>query len=362
MKVDAPLLATDLGAVPAEARALEEIGHDGIFTFEGPHDPFFPLAIAAEHTSHVELATAIAIALPRSPAHLAQLAHDLQLFSKGRFVLGLGSQVRAHVERRFSATWERPIARMREIVLATRAIWRCWNEDEKLDFRGEFYRHTLMPPLFKPEPSPWGPPRIVLAGVGRPMTRMAAEVADGLFVHPMNSPAFLHGTTLPAIDEGLARAGRKPSDFEVACQALVVTGYTAEEMRRAEETTRMQLAFYGSTPSYRCVLEAHGWGGMQEELNRLVREGRWLDMGAVVDDRVLDAFAVRCEPDEVPAALAARYAGLVDRIAPICHARPEANHPAEWAGVVAQVRALPTRGASRPESRNAERRGRGAAP
>ncbi|MFM7142663.1 MAG: TIGR03617 family F420-dependent LLM class oxidoreductase [Alphaproteobacteria bacterium] len=343
MKVDAPLLATDLGAVPAEARAIEDLGCDGLFTFEGPHDPFFPLVVAAGHTSRVELATAIAIALPRSPMHLAQLAHDLQLFSKGRFVLGLGSQVRAHVERRFSATWDKPVARMREIVLATRAIWRCWNEGEKLDFRGEFYRHTLMTPLFKPEPSACGPPRIVLAGVGRPMTRMAAEVADGLFVHPMNSPDFLRGTTLPAIEDGLARAGRTANDFEVACQALVVTGFDANEMREAEETTRMQVAFYASTPAYRCVLEAHGWGEMQDELNRLVREGRWLEMGAVVDDRVLDAFAVRCEPDRVPEALAARYAGLVDRIAPICHARPESKHPTEWAGIVERMRAIATR-------------------
>jgi len=219
MKVDAALTAMDLSAVPAEARELEELGFDGTFTFEGPHDPFFPLLLASEHTERLELATAIAIAFPRSPMQLANVGHDLQVHSKGRFILGLGSQVRTHIEKRFSATWTKPVARMREMVLALRAIWRCWNENEKLDFRGEFYRHTLMTPFFNPGPSPYGPPRVFLAGVGRPMTAVAGEVADGLFVHPLNSPEFLRGTTLPALDAGFARAGRTRDGFTIACQA-----------------------------------------------------------------------------------------------------------------------------------------------
>jgi len=259
MKVDAPLLATDLGAVGAEARELQRMGHDAAFTFEGPHDPFLPLVLAAEHTSRLELATAVALAFPRSPMQLAYLTHDLQMQSQGRLIVGLGSQVRAHVEKRYGAAWSRPVARMREFVLALRAIWRAWNEQERLDFRGEFYRHTLMTPIFTPDPSPWGPPRVFMAGVGRPMTAAAGEVADGLFIHPLNSPEFIRGTTLPALARGFARAGRTRESFVIAVQALVVTGFTEDEVRQAEMATRLQLAFYGSTPQYRVVFETHGW-------------------------------------------------------------------------------------------------------
>jgi probable F420-dependent oxidoreductase len=199
MRFDAPLLATDLSSAGAEARALETLGYDGTFTFEGPHDPFFPLVLAAEHSERLALATAIAVAPPRSPMQLAYMAHDLQLASRGRFTLGLGTQIRAHIEKRYGAVWGRPIARMREMVHALRAIWRCWNEGARLDFRGEFYRHTLMTPLFMPPASAWGPPPIMLAGVGAAMTRMVGEVADGLFVHPMNSREFVRATTLPAL-------------------------------------------------------------------------------------------------------------------------------------------------------------------
>ncbi len=341
MKIDASLLALDLRAVPEEARAAEALGYDGVFTFEGQHDPFFPLAIAAEHTTRLELATAIAIAFPRSPMHLAQLGHDLQVFSGGRFILGLGSQIKTHIEKRFSTPWDRPVARMRELVRAVKAIWRCWNENEKLDFRGEFYRHTLMTPFFNPGPSPSGPPPVFLAGVGRPMTAVAGEVAEGLFVHPLNSPEFIRGTTLPALEQGFARGGGSRERFSIACQALVVTGYTEEEMRECDATTRMQIAFYGSTPQYRVVLEAHGWGALQEELKQLSKQGRWTEMGQRIDDAMLEAFAVRCAPEEVPARLAARYAGLVDRLSLICHAKPETRHPREWAQVVAEVRRIP---------------------
>jgi len=339
MKVDAALTAQDLASVPDEVREIERLGYDGTFTFEGPHDPFFPLVLAAEHSTKLDLATAIAIAFPRSPMQLANVGHDLQVQSKGRFILGLGSQIKPHIEKRFSATWTRPVARMREMVLALRAIWRCWNEREKLDFRGEFYRHTLMTPFFDPGPSPYGPPRVFLAGVGRPMTAVAGEVADGLFVHPLNSPEFIRGTTLPALDAGFARGGRTRERFEIACQALVVTGYDEDETRQAEQSTRMQIAFYGSTPAYRCVLEAHGWGELQPELNLLSKQGRWAEMGALVTDEMLDAFTVRCAPEDVPARLRARYAGLVDRLSLICHSRPERTHPERWRDVVTQLKA-----------------------
>jgi probable F420-dependent oxidoreductase len=342
MKIDGPLLATDLAAVAGEAGELERLGYDGAFTFEGAHDPFFPLLLAAEHTRRLELATAIAIALPRSPMQLANVAHDLQVFSKGRFILGLGSQIKPHIEKRFSAVWTKPCARMRELVLALRAIWRAFNESEKLDFRGEFYRHTLLTPFFNPGPSPYGAPRVFLGAVGAAMTRVAGEVADGLFVHPLNSPEFLRTTTLPALAEGFARradrTGDRPPSFEIACQALVITGFDEDAIRQAQTMTRMQLAFYGSTPQYRCVLDAHGWGALQAELNALSKQGRWMEMSELVDDRMLDAFAIRCEPGQLASRLHERYGGLADRVAILCHSQPHLTHRAAWADVLAQCR------------------------
>jgi probable F420-dependent oxidoreductase len=339
MKLDAPFLTSDLTAVGAEARALEALGYDGAFTFEGPHDPFFPLAFAAEQTSRLEIATAVAIAPPRSPMQLAHTAHDLNVLARGRFILGLGSQVKAHVEKRYGATWSRPLARMREHVLALRAIWRCWNENAPLDFRGELYRHTLMTPFFNPGASPYGPPRVFLGGVGAAMTSVAGEVADGLFVHPMNSPTFLRSTTLPALADGLAKSGRTRAALTIACQALVITGYDEAEFQHAETTTRMQLAFYASTPQYRVVLDAHGWGDLQPELNALAKAGRWLEMAERIDARMLAAFTVRCErPHDVPGALRERYAGLVDRLAILCHSEPHRAHPESWAEVVSRLR------------------------
>jgi probable F420-dependent oxidoreductase len=338
MRLDAPLLASDLSLVGAEVRALEALGYDGAFTFEGPHDPFFPLVLAAEHSERLELATAIAVAPPRSPMQLAHMAHDLQLAARGRFTLGLGTQIRTHIEKRYGAVWSRPIARMREMVAALRAIWRCWNEDAPLDFRGEFFRHTLMPPLFKPPRSAWGPPRILLAGVGPTMTRMVGAVADGLFVHPFNSPEFVRATTLPALAEGFAQGGRTREQFTISCQTLIVTGFSEEGMRAAAAATRLQLAFYASTPQYRCVLDVHGWGAAQEELRILSKAGRWLEMGALIDDHMLETFAVRCEPAELPARLAARWGGVADRVSLLCHAAPQTTHPEAWRDVLTAIR------------------------
>ncbi|RMF22694.1 MAG: LLM class F420-dependent oxidoreductase [Deltaproteobacteria bacterium] len=337
MKVDVPLMATDLGEVPEEAARVEQLGYSGAFTFEGQHDPFFPLLLAAHHTERLELATAIAVAFPRSPMHLANIGHDLQVFSRGRFILGLGSQIRAHIERRFSAVWDRPVARMRELVQAVRAIWRCWNEGEKLDFRGEFYQHTLMAPFFNPGPSPYGPPRIFLAGVGKPMTRVAGEVGDGLFVHPLHSVEFIRQVTLPALSEGFRRGGRSRDRFEIACQVLLVTGYDEEEVSHADIATRMQLAFYCSTPAYRVVLEQHGWGELQEELRSLSKQGRWVEMAGLIDDAMMEQFTVRCAPGDVAPALKQRYEGLVDRIHLICHSNPHERHPDRWSEVIRAI-------------------------
>src|SRR4051812_27327294 len=213
MLVDAALTATELLEVPEAAREIEAAGFDGMYTFEGQHDPFFPLLLAAEHTERVQLTTAVAIAFARNPMTLAQSAYDLQLASHGRFNLGLGTQIKPHIEKRYSMQWSKPAARMREVVLAIRAIWASWHDGAKLEFRGEFYTHTLMTPFFNPGPNPYGLPRIFLGGVGPRMTEVAGEVADGFMVHPFTTEKFLRESTVPALGRGLATAGRDRSSL-----------------------------------------------------------------------------------------------------------------------------------------------------
>lgn len=336
MKVDSGLMTSDLASVPDRARRLEELGFDAAFTGETAHDALFPLLLAAEHTERLELGSSIVVAFARSPMSLAIQANDLQRYSRGRFVLGLGSQVKAHIEKRFSMPWSRPAARMREFVLAMQAVWRAWNEGEKLDFRGEFYRHTLMTPFFSPPPNPFGPPRVWLAAVGDLMTEVAGEVADGMILHPFTTERYAREVTLPAIGRGLARSGRGREGFEISGGMFVVTGDTEEEMAEATRAVKKQIAFYGSTPAYRPVLELHGWGGLQDELNRLSKQGEWDAMGDVVGDDVLDAFAVVAEPDAVGEALRARWGGVLDRIALYALYGPAS--PERWARVLGAVR------------------------
>ncbi|HEV7735699.1 MAG TPA: TIGR03617 family F420-dependent LLM class oxidoreductase [Candidatus Binatia bacterium] len=340
MKVDAGLTAVHLTDVPKTAREIETLGYDGLFTFEGQADPFLPLVLAAEHTSRVELATGIALAFPRSPMNLAYLGHDLQVQSSGRFVLGLGSQIRTHIEKRYSAPWSHPAARMRELVLAVRAIWRCWNEGEKLDFRGRFYTHTVMTPIFVPSASPWGPPRVVLAAVQPRMTEVAGEVADGVLVHPFNSRRFLQTSLVPSLERGLAKAGRTRAQCGIAVQTLLVTGTTDEEIAQSAQMVRAQLAFYGSTPAYRPVLEAHGWGPLQEELHALTRQGRWGEMGDLVTDDMLDTLAVVGTLDEIPGKLAARYGDIADRLSLVSYAGLERTAREQWMAMLAAVKTV----------------------
>ena len=255
MLVDAALTTTDLHEVPEAAREIEAAGYDGIFTFEGPHDAMFPLLLAAEHTERVQLTTAVVIAFARNPMTLAQTAYDLQLASRGRFNLGLGTQIKPHIEKRFSMEWSKPAARMREMVLAIRAIWASWHEGVKLDFQGDFYTHTLMTPFFNPGPSPYGVPRIVLGGVGPLMTEVAGEVADGFMVHPFSTEKFMRETTMPALDRGLATSGRKRSDLEISFPSMVIVAETDEELAAGRDAMRPRLAFYGSTPAYKVVLD-----------------------------------------------------------------------------------------------------------
>jgi probable F420-dependent oxidoreductase len=308
MPLDGALFATDLAETGAAARALEAQGFDGLLSFEGPHDPFLPLAAAAEHTTRLRLTTAVAIAFARTPMLCAYLANDLQLLSRGRFVLGLGTQVRPHVEKRFGQPWSRPNARMREFVRAVRAIWRAWDTGERLEFRGEFYTHTLMTPFFSPGPNPHGCPPIALAGVGAPMIAVAGEVADGWIVHPLNSPSYVEAHGLPALARGLARAGRTRRDVEIACQTIVMIGSTDAELAVARTKAKAQIAFYGSTPAYRVVLDHHGWGHLQPELNRLSKQGGWAEMIALVTDDMLDAIGVAGRPADAGHRLRARNA------------------------------------------------------
>jgi probable F420-dependent oxidoreductase len=313
MKVDGGL--GELAQVPKRVRELEEIGYDAALSAETSNDPFFSLVLAAEHSETIDLMTSIAVAFARSPMILAQTAHDLNVYSKGRFILGLGSQIRPHITRRFSMPWSKPAARMREFILAMRAIWDCWYEGTKLDFRGEFYTHTLMTPMFTPTVKDFGPPRVFLAAVGPLMTEVAAEVSDGIIAHGFTTERYMREVTLPAIDRGLARAGKKRSDFEISCPVFVVTGADEEAYVRARTATSRQIAFYGSTPAYKPVLDLHGWGGLQGQLNALSKQGKWEEMGTLIPDEIIEAFAVVAEPKDVAAKLKARYGDLVDRTA-----------------------------------------------
>jgi probable F420-dependent oxidoreductase len=316
MRVDATMQGVGLSELVDEAVAREAAGYDGLWTVEAGHDPFLPLMPVAEHTDRVTIGTAIAVAFARNPMSTAYTAHDLQTYSRGRFLLGLGSQIKPHIERRFSMPWGSPAPRMREYVAALRAIWASWDEGARLSFRGDFYSHTLMTPMFSPGPGAYGPPKVYLAAVGEHMTRGAGEVADGLIPHPFTTQRYLREVTVPLLREGLATSGRAVDDIAVSLSGLVVTGATEEAMAAADVAVRRQIAFYGSTPAYRAVLELHGWGALGDELNKLSRgrdEERWTAMGALVDDEVLAAFAVVAEPDALGAALVERFGGLVDR-------------------------------------------------
>jgi probable F420-dependent oxidoreductase len=311
------LLDVQLDARPdlASARALELTGAGvaGLFTFEGPHDVFLPLAAAAG-VVETDLMTNVAIAMPRSPMHLANTAYDLQLMSKGRFRLGLGSQIKPHIEKRYGATWSPPAARMREIVLAVKAILGSWQDGTPLRFEGEFTRHTLMPPTFVPGPNPYGVPPVLLGALGPVMTRTAAEVADGLLVMPFHSHRHFRERTLPAVDEGLGRADRTREGFAILPQAIVAMGRTDAELAAASAGVRGLLAFYGSTPAYVPVLEVEGWADVQPELNRLSKQGDFAAMFELVSDEMLETLAVRGTPEECAAEIRRRFGDVAERV------------------------------------------------
>jgi probable F420-dependent oxidoreductase len=297
------------------ARAGEDLGFAGLWTSETKHDAFLPLAIAACGTQNIELGTSVAIAFSRSPMETAQTAWDLQYLADGRFILGLGTQVRAHVTRRFSMPWGRPAARLREYILALRAIWESFQTEGPLNFEGEFYAHTLMSPFFNPGPIENPEIPIFIAGVNTRLARLAGELCDGFHVHPFHSPEYVRRTVTSAIAEGAEQCNRNPARVELATSVFVVAAETEEEADAQREAVRSQLAFYASTPTYRTVLEAHGWQEVGERLGTLAREKKWREMPALVTDEMLDAFAVEATPDELGPALKERYEGLIDRVA-----------------------------------------------
>jgi|GEM_PF-106792 len=282
----------DPSGVVAQATSAEASGYDGIWSAETSHDPFLPLMLAAEHTERIQVGTGIAVAFARNPMTLATTANDLQTASQGRFMLGIGSQIKPHIEKRFSMPWSHPAPRMRELILAIRSIWDSWSDGSRLAFRGEYYRHTLMTPMFDPGPNPFGNPPIFLAAVGSLMTEVAGEVADGLLAHAFTTERYLREVTLPAVDRGLAAGGRNRSTFQISFPGMVVTGLDEAAVIALAAATRKQLAFYGSTPAYRPVLDLHGWGDLQAELNTLSKRGAWDDMANLIDDDMLHTFAV----------------------------------------------------------------------
>ncbi|HWD50761.1 MAG TPA: LLM class F420-dependent oxidoreductase [Acidimicrobiales bacterium] len=303
----------DPSRVIEAATQAESVGYDGFWAPETNHDPFLPLVLAAEHTERIKLGTGIAVAFARNPMNLAVMANDLQTMSRGRFILGLGSQIKPHIEKRFSMTWSHPAPRMRELILAMRAIWASWSDGSRLAFRGEFYRHTLMTPMFDPGPNEFGNPKVFLAAVGEVMTEVAGEVADGLLAHGFTTERYLREVSIPALERGLARGGKNRADVQISYPGMVVTGPNEEEFAAAATAVKRQLAFYGSTPAYRPVLELHGWGDLQPELNTLSKRGEWAKMADLIDDDVLNTFAVVGELDELPGKILARFGDVVDR-------------------------------------------------
>ena len=298
MKIDAGISTNNPEKSGEATKALEEAGYDGAFTAETSHDPFLPLVTAAIETEKIELVTAIAVAFARNPMILANLGYDLQKLSKGRFILGLGSQIKPHITKRFSMPWSNPASRMKELIQAIRAIWDSWQNESPLKFRGDFYTHTLMTPFFNPGPNPFGMPKIYVAAVGPLMTKSVAESADGLLVHPFHTPKYMNETTLPIVEEGLTSVGKTRSDFDFSISIMTATGLSEESFNQSINACKAQIAFYGSTPAYKGVLDAHGYGDLQGELNRLSKEGKWKEMSELIDDDLLNTVAVVKESPE----------------------------------------------------------------
>jgi probable F420-dependent oxidoreductase len=335
VKVDMGQYAGSVEEAAQAAQRAERFGYDGWWAFETKHDPFLGCAVAAERTERVTVGTSIAVAFARNPMTVAVQANDVQALSGGRFVLGLGTQIKPHITKRYSMEWSHPAPRMREFVLAVRAIWDNWANDTPLDFQGDFYTHTLMTPFFNPGANPHGPPPIVMAAVGPLMTEAAGEVADGMFCHAFSTERYLREVTLPALERGAAKSGRSLDGFELSAPSFVVAADTEEELEAGIAAVRSQIGFYGSTPAYRPVLEAHGWGELQDELNALTKRGGWDEIAGLIDDEILHTFAVVGTPEEAAEEVRRRYGDITTRIT---LATPEGADPERWAPVFERLR------------------------
>jgi probable F420-dependent oxidoreductase len=319
MKIDASLITRDHLDAGKLAANFENEGYDGVYTFEGPHDPFLPLSISCGTTSTIDLMTSVAIGFARNPMILANLGYDLQLMSKGRFTLGLGSQIKPHIEKRFSMPWSSPAKRMGEMVAAIKAIWNAWQFQEPLNFRGEFYSHTLMTPFFNPGENPFGIPKILMAAVGPLMLKAAAENADGIIVHPFHSAKSFHELTLPALGNRF-----QDNNFDIVIGLIVGLGTTQDEIDQAKLSCASQISFYGSTPAYKGMLEVHGFEDLHLELNRLSKQGEWIKMREIIPDEVLQEFAIIGTPVEVGKELLSRYDAKIARVQPTIYtSQPE---------------------------------------
>lgn len=336
MHVDSGGYASTVIEAGDSAEQAERDGYDGWWVAETQIDPFLGCAVAAQRTERVHLATAIAVAFARNPMTVALQANDLQTLSKGRFTLGLGSQIKPHITNRYSMEWSRPAARMREFILAIRAIWECWATDGRLNFRGEFYRHTLMTPFFNPGPNPYGNPKVMLAAVGPLMTQVAGEVADGILCHGFSTERYVREVTIPALEKGRAEAGLNNLDgFEITAPSFVVARDSEEEIAAGAQLVKQQIAFYGSTPAYRPVLELHGWGELQDTLHAMSTRGAWDEMASLIDDEMLHTFAVIGTPEDAVDELLHRYGDVATRITlPI----PDGADPDRWAPLFAKLR------------------------
>jgi probable F420-dependent oxidoreductase len=314
MKIDTGLLLHDLREMAAVARAADELGFDGLWTFETAHEAFLPLVLAAEHSQRLTLGTSIAVAFARSPAILAHISWDLARFSKGRFILGLGTQVKGHNERRFGVKWEKPVQKMRETILAVRAFWECWQNGTRLDFRGDFYKLTLMTPFFNPGPHDYPRIPIYIAGVNQRMCQLAGELCEGFHVHPLNSSRYVKEVILPNIQMGLAASGRQREGLQLSSAIFVIPADDTQRAKQHETEIRQQIAFYASTPPYRPVFDLHGWGDVADQLRALAARGKWNDMAALITEEMLETFATRATWEELPSRVVQKYAGLLNRV------------------------------------------------
>lgn len=305
---------SDAVSVCALFKEFEECGYDGVNVSELAHDPFLALALGASVTSTVELRSSVGVAFARNPVSMAHIGHDLNAYSHGRFTLGLGSQVKTHIERRFGCAWGAPIDQMSEYIDCLHAVWDCWYNDKPLHFEGKYYRHTLMTPDFSPGNSRYGRPRVALAAVGQQMVNLAAAKTDGLILHAFISEKYLSERVLPAVYDGLQLSGKTRNEIEISISPFIVSGCCEEEIEKERAFVRSRIAFYASTPAYVDVLQCHGYEDIHEPLNKLSKAGRWAEMAGLVSDEMLATYSISAPPEKVVSILRERYQGIADRV------------------------------------------------